>query len=58
MIRSLVKVSTKVTGMHSGITGKCSVYLSGDVTECKIEDKERKFGVDVTDLIKKGEKNA
>ena len=32
MKRSLIKVDLKITGMHAGIKGSVSIFLSGDVT--------------------------
>jgi len=56
--RSLIKVDLKITGMHAGIKGSVSIFLSGDVTglsgnvnDCEITDSERKNGVKIEDLI-------
>ena len=32
MKRSLIKVDLKITGMHAGIKGSVSIFLSGDVS--------------------------
>ena len=67
MKRSLIKdeVDLKITGMHAGIKGSVSIFLSGDVSclrgnvtglsgnvnDCEITDSERKNGVKIEDLI-------
>ena len=32
MVKALIKTSLKIIGMHSGIKGEVSIYLSGDVS--------------------------
>jgi len=49
--RSLIKVDLKITGMHAGIKGSVSIFLSGNVNDCEITDSERKNGVKIEDLI-------
>jgi hypothetical protein len=57
MKKALNKITNKIVGMHSGISGDASSIrgnvtgISGNVDECELTSDNRKKGVKINDLI-------
>ena len=58
MKKALKKTESKITGMHAGISGDLSgisgdlTGIRGDLDSCEITAKERKKGINISELIK------